>query len=72
MMHYFPKLGGMRYGERTDPAKVVIPVLSHGIQAGMDKMAISPGAIAEAIAFGLGQPSIVDVGEIVVPPTAQA
>jgi NADP-dependent 3-hydroxy acid dehydrogenase YdfG len=36
-----------------------------------DKMAISPEAIARAIAFAIEQPADVDVGEIVVRPTAQ-
>src|SRR5258708_37329087 len=37
----------------------------------MDKMAISPDAIARAIAFAIEQPADVDVGEIVIRPTAQ-
>ncbi|MBC9208958.1 SDR family oxidoreductase [Roseomonas aerophila] len=37
-----------------------------------DEIAIDPIAIAEAIAFAIGQPANVDVGEIVVRPTAQA
>lgn len=36
-----------------------------------DKLAISPDAIARAIAFAIEQPADVDVGEIVVRPTAQ-
>lgn len=40
-------------------------------RAGMDKMAIPPEAIARAIAFAIEQPADVDVGEIVVRPTAQ-
>jgi NADP-dependent 3-hydroxy acid dehydrogenase YdfG len=36
-----------------------------------DKMAISPNAIARAIAFAIEQPADVDVGDIVVRPTAQ-
>jgi len=38
----------------------------------MRKMAIPPDAIARAIAFAVEQPADVDVGEIVVRPTAQA
>ncbi len=38
----------------------------------MDKMAIPPDAIAEAIAYAIGQPANVDVGEIIVRPTAQS
>jgi len=37
-----------------------------------EKMAIPPVAIANAIAFAISQPATVDVGEIVVRPTAQA
>lgn len=37
-----------------------------------DRVAISPAAIARAIAFAIEQPADVDVGEIVVRPTAQA
>ncbi|SEM60431.1 NADP-dependent 3-hydroxy acid dehydrogenase YdfG [Chitinophaga rupis] len=47
-----------------------------GIKAQMleqrDKIAIPPDAIARAIAFAIAQPANVDVGEIVVRPTAQA
>jgi NADP-dependent 3-hydroxy acid dehydrogenase YdfG len=37
-----------------------------------DELAIPPAAIARAIAFAIEQPADVDVGEIVVRPTAQA
>jgi len=37
----------------------------------MDKMAISPDAIARAIAFAIDQPAEVDVNEIIIRPTAQ-
>jgi NADP-dependent 3-hydroxy acid dehydrogenase YdfG len=36
-----------------------------------DKMAISPDAIARAIAFAIEQPDDVEIGEIVIRPTAQ-
>jgi NADP-dependent 3-hydroxy acid dehydrogenase YdfG len=36
-----------------------------------DKVAISPDAIARAIAFAIEQPADVEVGEIVIRPTAQ-
>ena len=42
------------------------------IVASMEKFAMSPDAIARAIAFAIEQPADVDVGEIVVRPTAQA
>jgi NADP-dependent 3-hydroxy acid dehydrogenase YdfG len=38
----------------------------------MKAIAIPASAIAEAIAFAIRQPDSVDVGEIVVRPTAQA
>lgn len=37
-----------------------------------DQLAISPDAIARAVAFAIEQPATVDVNEIVVRPTAQA
>ena len=50
-------------------------VASVGIKAKLiearDKLAIPPAAIARAIAFAIEQPLEVDVGEIVVRPTAQ-
>jgi NADP-dependent 3-hydroxy acid dehydrogenase YdfG len=39
--------------------------------AARDKMAIPPEVIAHAVAYAIGQPAEVDVGEIVVRPTAQ-
>ena len=47
------------------------PVLRAQIEASRDKMAIPPDAIARAIAFAIEQPPEVDVGEIVIRPTAQ-
>ena len=47
------------------------PDLRAQITKGMDTMAISPDAIAKAIAFAIEQPTEVDVGEIIVRPTAQ-
>lgn len=40
--------------------------------AKMNEIAIPPEAIARAIAFAIEQPADVDVGDIVVRPTAQA
>jgi len=37
-----------------------------------DKLAMSPDAVARAVLFAVEQPSDVDVGEIVIRPTAQA
>jgi len=47
------------------------PDVKAQIVAMRDKMAIPPDAIARAIAFAIEQPVDVDVGEIVVRPTAQ-
>lgn len=41
------------------------------ISASMDKFAMPPDAIARAMAFAIEQPADVDVGEIIVRPTAQ-
>ncbi|UOG77503.1 SDR family oxidoreductase (plasmid) [Hymenobacter tibetensis] len=41
------------------------------IQDKMEELAIPPAAIARAIAFAIEQPANVDVGELVVRPTAQ-
>ncbi|MDP9792768.1 NADP-dependent 3-hydroxy acid dehydrogenase YdfG [Catenuloplanes nepalensis] len=42
-----------------------------GLATTVDRIAIPPSAIAEAIAFAVDQPASVDVGDIVVRPTAQ-
>ena len=42
-----------------------------GLEEARDRFAIPPEAIARAIAFAIEQPADVDVGEIVVRPTAQ-
>ena len=47
------------------------PEMKAQIVGTMEKMAISPDAIARAIVFAIEQPVNVDVGEIVVRPTAQ-
>ena len=47
------------------------PEVKAQIVSAMDKMAISPDAIARAIVFAIEQPADVDVGEIVIRPTAQ-
>ena len=48
------------------------PAVKAQILSARDKMAITPDAIARAIAFAVEQPAEVDVNEIVVRPTAQA
>ena len=58
---------------RTDFAESMTnPEMKAQIQDGMDKMGISPDAIARAIVFAIEQPADVDVGEIIVRPTAQS
>lgn len=53
-------------------ASMTNPRIRAEIAARMDEMAIEPQAIARAIAFAIEQPADVDVGDIVVRPTAQA
>jgi NADP-dependent 3-hydroxy acid dehydrogenase YdfG len=48
------------------------PVMRAATLAKMDDIGIEPDAIARAIAFAIEQPADVDVGDIVVRPTAQA
>jgi NADP-dependent 3-hydroxy acid dehydrogenase YdfG len=58
---------------RTDFADAITsPAIKAQITANGNAMAISPQAIARAIAFAIEQPADVDVGEIVVRPTAQS
>ncbi|WP_096665050.1 SDR family oxidoreductase [Polaromonas sp. AET17H-212] len=57
---------------RTNFAEsMTVPALKAQTLASMDKFAIPPDAIARAIAFAIEQPADVDVGEIIVRPTAQ-
>lgn len=57
---------------RTDFAdSMTNPEVKAQIVSTRDTMAISPDAIARAMAFAIEQPADVDVGEIVVRPTAQ-
>lgn len=50
---------------------VTNPEAKAQISASMDKFAMPPDAIARAMAFAIAQPDDVDVGEIIVRPTAQ-
>ena len=50
---------------------VTNPKVKAQLEASRDKFAIPPDAIARAIAFAIEQPADVDVGEVVVRPTAQ-
>ncbi len=57
---------------RTDFVETVTnPEVKAQLEASRDEFAMSPDAIARAIAFAIEQPADVDVGEIVVRPTAQ-
>jgi len=57
----------------TNFAKTVTkPEVKAQLVESRDKFALSPDAVARAIAFAIEQPADVDVGEIVVRPTAQA
>jgi NADP-dependent 3-hydroxy acid dehydrogenase YdfG len=58
---------------RTNFAEgVTSPALRAQLESFRDKLAISPDAIARAVAFAIDQPADVDVNEIVIRPTAQA
>ncbi len=58
---------------RTDFVEAVTdPAFRAQMIEARDKMALAPEAIARAVAFAIEQPGDVDVGEIVVRPTAQA
>jgi NADP-dependent 3-hydroxy acid dehydrogenase YdfG len=60
-------------GEAADFAESMTnPEIKVQIVDSMEKMAIPPDAIARAIAFAIEQPADVDVGEIVIRPTAQS
>jgi NADP-dependent 3-hydroxy acid dehydrogenase YdfG len=37
----------------------------------MATLAISPGAVARAVAFAIEQPDDVEIGDITIPPTTQ-
>ena len=58
---------------RTDFVEAVAdPKLRAQLVAARDRMAMAPEAVARAVAFAIEQPQDVDVGEIVMRPTAQA
>ncbi|MFK0050174.1 SDR family oxidoreductase [Streptomyces sp. NPDC090741] len=57
---------------RTDFPDSMSPQMRAQVRDRMDAMAIPPDAIARAIAYAVEQPDNVDVGDIVVRPTAQA
>jgi len=57
---------------RTDFANSMSAPARAQITAQMDEIAIPPEAIARAVVFAVEQPATVDVGDIVVRPTAQS
>ncbi|GAA1928539.1 SDR family oxidoreductase [Streptomyces durmitorensis] len=57
---------------RTEFADHMDPEVKARIRDSMDTVGLSPDAVARAIAFAVEQPDGVDVGDIVVRPTAQA
>ncbi|MEU9101011.1 SDR family oxidoreductase [Streptomyces sp. NPDC048361] len=57
---------------RTEFADSMAPEMKRDILDSMAQIAIPPEAIARAIAFAVEQPATVDVGDIVVRPTAQS
>ncbi|MBR0993770.1 SDR family oxidoreductase [Bradyrhizobium japonicum] len=60
------------YVDTELPSSMTDSELRQQGETAMKAIAIPASAIAEAIAFAIGQPDNVDVGEIVVRPTAQA
>ncbi|HUR02181.1 MAG TPA: SDR family oxidoreductase [Nonomuraea sp.] len=56
---------------KTDFAERMSPEVKAQISDKMADIAISPDAVARAVAFAIEQPAGVDVGDIVVRPTAQ-
>jgi NADP-dependent 3-hydroxy acid dehydrogenase YdfG len=60
------------YVDTELPASMSDPAAREQGLAAMKQLAIPAAAIAEAIAYAIGQPDNVDVGEIVIRPTAQA
>ena len=57
---------------RTEFADSMAPEMKAQVLDRMGEIAIPPDAIARAIAFAIEQPASVDVGDIVVRPTAQS
>jgi NADP-dependent 3-hydroxy acid dehydrogenase YdfG len=51
---------------------VTDPAIRAGLEQRRDAIAMPPAAVARAIAFAIDQPADVDIGEVVVRPTAQA
>lgn len=72
----FDVAGGDDCGDcfrRTElPQSMTDPDVRAQILGTSEELAIAPAAIARAIAFAIEQPADVDVGDIVVRPTAQS
>jgi NADP-dependent 3-hydroxy acid dehydrogenase YdfG len=51
---------------------VTDPTVRAELEQRRDVIAMAPDAVARAIAFAIEQPPDVDIGEVVVRPTAQA
>jgi NADP-dependent 3-hydroxy acid dehydrogenase YdfG len=51
---------------------VTDPAVRADVEQRRDAIAMPPVAVARAIAFAIDQPADVDIGEVVVRPTAQA
>lgn len=60
------------YVDTELPSSMTDVALRQQGQASMKALAIPASAVAEAVAFAIAQPDGVDVGEIVIRPTAQA
>ncbi|KAF4406827.1 MULTISPECIES: SDR family oxidoreductase [Streptomyces] len=56
---------------RTDFAEQMEPEIRKRITGEMDRIGLPPDAVARAVAFAVEQPDGVDVGDLVVRPTAQ-
>ncbi|MEU1091956.1 SDR family oxidoreductase [Streptomyces sp. NPDC005877] len=56
---------------RTEFADPMAPEMKARILPGMEEIGLAPEAVARAVAFAVEQPAGVDVGDIVVRPTAQ-
>lgn len=57
--------------DTTFAASVTDPIIGAAIKKRKEEVAISPDAIARAVAFAIEQPADVEIGSIVVRPTAQ-
>lgn len=56
---------------QSELTQAITDPLAKEMVKGMESMAISPDAIAHAIAYAIGQPQDVDISEMIIRPTAQ-